>query len=107
MRSNSTLASRCASPVRFTASAMISPPSTSHSVAEANPEKTTWAGATASTIASMKNKRPTICSGSDPAAHSPTVNTTSAAACDHFHGHAGGRRSEVNSDRRKDDNQGE
>jgi hypothetical protein len=29
----------------------------------------------------MKNSSPTMCSGSVPAAHRPTVNTTSAAAC--------------------------
>src|SRR5687767_950530 len=60
---------------------MINPPSTSHSVAEVKPENTTCAGATASAIASMKNSSPTMCSGSEPAAHNPTVKITSAAAC--------------------------
>src|SRR5690348_2917067 len=60
---------------------MISPPSTSHRVADAKPENTTWAGATASTMASVKNSNPTTCSGSEPPAHSPTVNTASAASC--------------------------
>src|ERR1035437_6960874 len=72
---------RWARPVRWTASARISPPSTSHSVAEANPENTICGGATASTIASRKNRNPVMCSGSVPLAHNPTVNTSSAAAC--------------------------
>src|SRR5688500_8590773 len=60
---------------------MMRPPSTNHSVAEANPENTTCGGATASAMASMKKRRPTMCSGSAATAHSPTVNTVSAAAC--------------------------
>jgi hypothetical protein len=73
-------AKRSARPVRITPWAIMSPPSTSHIVAEAKPENTTCAGATASTIARVKNRNPVMCSGSAPTAHSPIVSTTSAAA---------------------------
>ena len=72
---------RSPSPVERTASAITSPPNTSHSVPDAKPEKITAGEATPSRIASAKKISATKYSGSVPIAHSPITSTSNAPVC--------------------------